>query len=70
MVHLQNLETRPLRLPSIEKKKIVRPANVNYSVPVSRMKRLAREFGSINMPYREVGIKSFDYAYGELVEEE
>ena len=70
IVHLQNLETRPLRLPSIEKKKIERPANVNYSVPVSRMKKLAKEFGSINMPYREVGIKSFDYAYDDMVEEE
>lgn len=42
-------------------------ANVNYSVARSRMRKLAKEFGSLNMPYRDVGIKSFDYAYSELV---
>lgn len=45
-------------------------ANVNYSVPVSRLKKLAQEFGSINMSYRDVGLKSFNYAYDDLIGEE
>jgi histidine kinase/DNA gyrase B/HSP90-like ATPase len=45
-------------------------ANVNYAVPQKRMRRLAAAFGSINMPYREVGTKSFDFAYDELVDED
>lgn len=45
-------------------------ANVAYAVPLSRLKRLSREFGAINMPYREVGLESFNYAYKELVGEE
>lgn len=47
-----------------------RIANVSYSVQLSRLKRLSREFGAINMPYREVGLESFNYAYKELVGEE
>ena len=54
----------------IPKQKVERRANVNYSVPVSRMKRLAKEFGSIQFSYRDVGLKSFEYAYDELVEDE
>ena len=45
-------------------------ANVNYSVPVTKMKKLAKQFGSINLAYREVGLKSFDYAYNDLVGDE
>jgi hypothetical protein len=46
------------------------PANVAYTVPVARLKKLAKEFGSINMSYREVGIKSFEYSFKDLVGEE
>ena len=45
-------------------------ANVLYSVPVQKMRKLARKFGSINLSYKEVGLKSFDYAYREKVGEE
>lgn len=54
-------------LPMLVAKPVEKPANVNYSVPVSRMKKLAKELGSINMPYRDVGLKTFDYAYKDLV---
>ena len=47
-----------------------RIANVNYSVELSRMRALASAFGSRGMSYRDVGLKSFDYAFGELVEED
>lgn len=42
-------------------------ANVNYAVPVDRMKKLARELGSIRMSYRDVGLQSFSYTYDDLV---
>ncbi len=54
-------------LPTLVAKQVEKPANVNYSVPVSRMKRLAKELGSINMPYRDVGLRTFDYTYSDLV---
>ncbi|MBV9794285.1 MAG: ATP-binding protein [Actinobacteria bacterium] len=52
-----------------ERKPRERVANVNYSVPLKRMHALAAALGGINLPYREVGAKSFDYAYESLVDE-
>lgn len=70
-VAIGNVEQQQtVQLPMIPKQKVERRANVNYSVPVSRMKRLAREFGSVGLSYRDVGLKSFEYAYDELVEDE
>lgn len=57
-------------LPTLVARPTERSANVNYSVPMVKLKKLAKELGSINMPYREVGLKSFDYAYSDLVGEE
>ena len=41
--------------------------NIAYAVPLTRLRELGKALGSINMSYREVGIKSFDYTYDELV---
>lgn len=57
-------------LPVLTARATERAANVNYSVPIAKIKKLAKELGSINMTYREVGLKSFDYTYGDLVGEE
>jgi hypothetical protein len=57
-------------LPTLVARPAERVANVNYSVPVSKLKGLAKAFGSINMPYREVGLRSFDYAYDDMVGDE
>ncbi len=46
------------------------PANVHYAVPLPRMRKLATALGSINLAYRDVGLKSFDYTYNELVGDE
>ncbi len=59
-----------VRLPTFTARPTERVANVLYTVPVSRLRKLAREFGSVNMPYREVGLKSFEYAYEDKVGEE
>jgi hypothetical protein len=43
---------------------------VSYSVPLVRLKRLAKAMGRSNLPYREVGLKSFDYTYDDMVGED
>ena len=59
-----------ITLPKFEPRPVQQYANVNYSVPLSRMKKLAKAFGRITMTYRDVGKKSFDYAYDDLAEED
>ena len=71
VIAIRNVENQPVvGLPKIPRRQTEPRANVNYSVPVAKMKRLAKEFGSIQMSYREVGLESFDYAYKDLVEDE
>lgn len=57
-------------LPKLTIQPVEKMANVNYSVPLARMKKLAKELGSINLPYREVGLKTFEYSYDDLVGDE
>lgn len=45
-------------------------ANVLYTVPVARIRQLARAFGKSTMAYREVGVRSFEYSYEQLVDDE
>ena len=47
-----------------------RSASVNYSVPLTRLRKLARQLGDPTMTQRDVGLRSFDYTYDELVEED
>lgn len=62
---IPRLET--VRLPTLVTKPKERVANVNYSIPLARLKKLSSALGSINMPYRDVGLKSFEYTYDDLV---
>jgi hypothetical protein len=57
-------------LPRLIMKTSERMANVSYSVPLAKLRGLAAEFGSINMNYKDVGLRSFQYAYDDLVEGE
>ena len=67
-VSIGQVANRPkIKLPSLTSKSRTPIANVHYSVPVSRMKDLARALGRITMPYREVGLKSFNYTYDDFV---
>ena len=59
-----------IALPKYTPRPIEKMANVNYSVSVARMKKMAKALGSINLPYREVGIRTFDYSFDELVGDE
>jgi hypothetical protein len=60
-----------VRLPTIAPGPLgERVANVLYTVPYKRLRRLAAAFGRRSMSYKDVGEKSFDYAYDMLVDEE
>lgn len=70
-VTLENIKKQPVvQLPMVPKRSVELRANVNYSVPLARMKKLAGAFGSVQLTYRDVGLKSFDFSYDELVEDE
>lgn len=47
-----------------------KPANVSYQVSLKRLRKLAEALGNANMKNREVGQKSFDYSYDELIGED
>ena len=59
-----------VELPKIAPKPKVPEANVLYTVPRPRLRSLASAFGNINMAYKDVGRRSFEYAYDDLVSEE
>lgn len=60
-------ERLDFKLPPIAKPKSrERLANVNYSVPLKRLRALAVGLGDTGMSYRDVGLASFDYAYDDL----
>jgi hypothetical protein len=56
-----------VKLPVLTPRQAERVGNIAYAVPLTRLRALAQALGSINMSYREVGMKSFDYTYDELV---
>lgn len=56
-----------VRLPSYVAKPKERVANINYSVPLIRLNKLRTSLGNVNMAYRDVGIKSFDYMFDDYV---
>lgn len=45
-------------------------ASVQYSVPIDRMRNLADAMGDINLSFREVGRRAFDYTYDHMVGED
>ena len=62
-------ENSSVVLPKITTKR-TRVANVNYSVPLTKMKSLAEALGDVGMSYRDVGMASFDYTYNDHVDDE
>ncbi len=59
-----------VELPKITQKPKIPEANVLYTVPRPRLRSLASAFGNINMAYKDVGLRSFDYAFNDLVGDE
>ncbi|MEZ2419252.1 ATP-binding protein [Luteibacter sp. RCC_6_2] len=75
---LKESQARPVALSKIEQRSAITlpvltpktkelTANIAYSMPISRVRDLANGFGNINMSYREVGLRSFDYAFSDFV---
>lgn len=68
------IHTVPIReqvtLPHLAPRPKVPVANIAYSMPRDRVRKLADGMGNINMSYKDVGIKSFNYAYSDLVGED
>lgn len=56
-----------VELPKIATKPKIPQANILYTVPRPRVKSLASAFGNINMSYKDVGLRSFEYAFEDLV---
>lgn len=70
-VELERVSARPaVVLPRLTPKVTEKVGNVNYSMPVIKLKKLAASLGNLNMSYRDVGIRSFDYTYSDLAEGE
>jgi hypothetical protein len=70
-VSMANIATsEAVRLPSLSRVTSTPMANINYAVPRARLRKLARGLGNANLTYRDVGLRSFDYAYDELVVED
>ena len=63
-------EHTEVTLPDLPRENYVPQANVHYSVPRKRMRALAAGLGDINMTYRDVGLKSFEYTYDEFAGED
>lgn len=59
-------ERRTVKLPT--KVEGPKEANVLYTVPLDRLRTLAKAFGRSTMSYREVGTRSFEFAYSKLVD--
>lgn len=59
-----------VRLPALTARTGPPAANIHYSVALTRLKKLAKALGNINLAYRDVGLKSFEYTYSEMVGDE
>ena len=57
-------------LPQLQAKPREKVANILYTVPLKRAQALATAFGYVGMSYKEIGLKSFEYAFDDLVEDE
>ena len=56
-------------LPILEDKKAERLSGISYKMPSKQVTALAEAMGDISMANKDVGIKSFDYAYSDFVGE-
>jgi hypothetical protein len=62
------VERPEVMLPRIERRG-PRETSIQYRLPLTRVKNLAKAFGNVALSNSDVGRKAFDYAYDDLVEE-
>lgn len=68
-IHAISISER-VALPHLTPKSKVPVANIAYSMPRNKVRELADGMGDINLSYKDVGIKSFEYAYSDFVGED
>lgn len=68
-IHTISISER-VTLPRLTPRPKVPVANIAYSMPRNRVRELADAMEDINLSYKDVGIKSFEYAYSDLVGED
>lgn len=59
-----------VRLPTLSRRPNVEMANISYAVEKSRAQKLAAALGSRFMTNKQIGLKSFEYAYNNEVGED
>lgn len=70
-VSIHDVEKRAsAKFPTLVRQTSERVTHVNYSVAVTKMTALKKGFRDLRLSNRDVGLKSFDYAYEDLVGEE
>jgi hypothetical protein len=57
-------------LPKFETTPIQKRGNISYSMPVEKLDELRDALGNVNMTNREVGIRSFEFTYKNMVGDE
>lgn len=68
---IYEIPQRPtVALANLPRKPKIAMANIAYSMPRERVRALAAGFGNINLSYKDVGIKSFEYSYSDNVGDE
>jgi hypothetical protein len=58
--------SRTVKLPVLKKHPIP-VANVNYAVPLKKLRAVSEALGDITMNYRDVGLGTFEYTYENIV---
>jgi hypothetical protein len=53
--------------PTMPAKTRVSTTSIQYHMPTKRIKALAAKFGNVNMPATQVGTKTFEFAYQDMV---
>ncbi|WP_150099765.1 ATP-binding protein [Maricaulis maris] len=62
--------SKTAKLPSFTAKTREPVANIAYQMPKNRVRELAAAMGNVGLPYRDVGINTFELAFNELVGED
>jgi hypothetical protein len=58
------------RFPALVARQSEKVGNVHYSVSVTKLRKLGSELGSMHMSFMDIGLKSFDYTYRDMVGDE
>ncbi len=63
-------DSTQMQLPKIIARPSVQYASVQYQKPLAEVRKVSKALGNIRLPYKEVGIRTFEYYLENVVEEE